>query len=126
MANTIFKLFSKGCLIPILLIVTAPYLFPIYVSLISLLFVFKVLKKLHNYLVKEPLLLADTLCSVESKIKFEEKPQRTPDRLIPYKNCLIEVFPKEKVYRIFTPKGVDLGINYKTLTEAKEEINLVI
>ncbi|HUW21145.1 MAG TPA: hypothetical protein VMW41_00580 [Candidatus Bathyarchaeia archaeon] len=123
MLNSIFKVSLKSSLITFFIILT-PFFIPLYSLLVVIFVVVKLIRIANHQLIEEPRRIAEVLCPTE-EINPAKRPQRTPDKLTFYKDCLIESFVKEKAYRILTPQSADLGISFKNLNEAKREISLV-
>ena len=65
----------------------------------------------------------------ELNIHSKESPaaRQTPELILPYKNCVIEVYGglKDGSTRIMTPSGKDLGKEFESVDDAIREIDVV-
>lgn len=125
MIKFVFKSLMTTCLIPVFLVVFAPVLFPVYFLLMFLLMVCKLLYRAYSYFVGEPVKLADELSKVQDLLLTDDpKPNKMPDALVPHgKGCLIETYHTEGIYRVFNERLKGFGRNFRSLKEAKEEID---
>jgi len=121
---------GKSCLsfivlhtfLTIFLVVFLPWAYPIYSLIFFFSILYKICKKCYKFLITDTIERSDTLCELRewTDQPDQPKPDRTPDTLIPYPNGLIEVFGKEGIYRVFSTKKGDLGLNFHSLKEAED------
>lgn len=106
-----------------LLIIFFPFFVPFASVLLVIFVVVRLIKIANNQLIEEPKLTAERMLFFK-EVKFEERPQRSPDNFVFYKDCLIESFANGNLYRVLTPEVVDIGRSFSSLKQAKTEIDL--
>lgn len=108
----------------ILLIILFPLFVPLGSILLTIFVIVRLVKIANHELIEEPKRITERMFSFK-EVKPKERPQQSPDNFIFYKDCFIESFANGNLYRVLTPEVVDVGRNFSSLKQAKEEIDLV-
>ncbi len=80
-------------------------------------------KKRRNEEKKQSWEESEKLANEVANPRVDPRPQGTPDEIIPYKGCIVEVFRRPKlVFRVLNSEGRDMGQNFDNIADVIGDI----